>query len=149
MNVMITGAGRACALGYNLVLRYLENGDTVVATVRKDSQALLELQKQYGARLHILVMDIGSTTSVEKARNQLMTEMTHLDLLINNAVTVSPDYGKEFFDTNLDYIAHTVDVSAVGAMRVIQSFYGMLKKSQMTALIMRRRAVSVNVTERI
>ncbi len=26
-NVMITGAGRSYALGYNLVLRYLENGE--------------------------------------------------------------------------------------------------------------------------
>ena len=35
-NVMVTGAGRSYALGYNMVLRYLEAGDTVVATVRKE-----------------------------------------------------------------------------------------------------------------
>lgn len=33
--VMITGTGRSYALGYNLVLRYLEAGDTVIASVRK------------------------------------------------------------------------------------------------------------------
>ena len=38
--VMVTGAGKECALGFNLVLRYLENGDTVIATVRKESPAL-------------------------------------------------------------------------------------------------------------
>ncbi len=27
-NVMITGTGRAAGLGYNLVLRYLETGDS-------------------------------------------------------------------------------------------------------------------------
>lgn len=31
-NVMITGAGRPYALGYNFVLRYLENGDNVMLT---------------------------------------------------------------------------------------------------------------------
>ena len=34
-NVMITGAGKAVGLGFNLVFRYLESGDTVVATIRK------------------------------------------------------------------------------------------------------------------
>ena len=33
-NVMITGAGKAVGLGFNMVLRYLEAGDNVVATVR-------------------------------------------------------------------------------------------------------------------
>lgn len=34
-NVMVTGAGKAVGLGFNLVLRYLEAGDNVVATIRK------------------------------------------------------------------------------------------------------------------
>lgn len=38
--VFITGTGRKEALGFNLVLRYLEQGDTVIATVRKPSEAL-------------------------------------------------------------------------------------------------------------
>lgn len=50
-NVMITGTGRSYALGYNLVLRYLEAGDNVVATVRRDSEALFRLKEQYGERL--------------------------------------------------------------------------------------------------
>lgn len=37
--------------------------------------------------------------------------MDHLDLLINNAVTVSPDCDKGFFEADLDYIAKTVDVA--------------------------------------
>ena len=35
--VMVTGAGRSYALGYNLVLKYLEAGDTVIASIRKPS----------------------------------------------------------------------------------------------------------------
>ncbi len=135
-NVCITGTGRKVGLGYNLVLRYLERGDTVVATVRKRSEELEELKKEYGDRLIILMMDIGSTPSVEAAAKELAEKIDHLDLLINNAVTVSPDCDKGFFDANLDYIAKTVDVAAVGPMRVIKALYGLLKKSEMTALIM-------------
>ena len=46
-NVMITGTGRSYALGFNLVLRYLEAGDRVVATVRRESEALLQLIQNF------------------------------------------------------------------------------------------------------
>jgi len=135
-NVMITGAGKKVGLGFNLVLRYLEAGNKVVATIRKESPELEELKKEYGDNLIILMMDIGNTESVENAVNELSEQIDHLDLLINNAVTVSPDCDKGFFDANLDYIARTVDIAAVGPMRVIKAFYGLLKKSEMTSLIM-------------
>lgn len=133
--VMITGTGRSYALGYNMVLRYLECGDRVIATVRKESEALLNLKKTYGDRLYILTMDIGSSDSVREAAKEAAEQFACIDLLINNAVTVSPDCDKDFFDVNLDYIAHTVDVTAVGALRVIQAFYPLLAKSEMTALV--------------
>lgn len=134
-NVMVTGTGRSFALGFNMVVRYLENGDTVVATVRKPCEDLLKLKEQYGDKLIILTMDIGSTESVENAYKNLEGQLDHLDLIINNAVTVSPDCDKEFFEANLDYIANTVNVTSVGAMRVIKAFYPMLKRSDRTALI--------------
>lgn len=133
--VMITGTGRSYALGYNMVLRYLENGDTVIATVRKESEELLKLKETYGDCLYILTMDIGSTESVRAAAEEAEKRFGCIDLLINNAVTVSPDCDKDFFDVNLDYIARTVDVSAVGPLRVIQAFYPLLKKSTQTALV--------------
>ncbi len=134
--VMVTGTGRSYALGFNLVLRYLENGDTVIATVRKESKELNELKEKYGDKLYIVMIDIGSTESVCAAKEKVAECFDHIDLLINNAVTVSPDCDKEFFDTNLDYIAHTVDVTAVGPLRVIKAFYPLLAKSEQTALIM-------------
>ena len=135
-NVMITCAGKAVGLGFNLVRRYLEAGDTVVATIRKPCPELDELQKQYGERLIILTMDISSTASVQAAANFLLEKLDHLDLLINNAVSVSRDCDKDFFEADLDQIARTVDITAVGAMRVIKAFYPMLYKSEITALIM-------------
>lgn len=135
-NVMITGTGRSFALGYNMALRYLENGDTVIATVRKESEDLNKLKEQYGDKLYILTMDIGSTESVEAARESLPTEITHIDTLINNAVTVCPDCDKEFFDVNLDYIASTINVTGVGALRVIKAFRDLLMNGDDVGLIM-------------
>ncbi len=145
--VMVTGAGRSFALGFNLVLRYLENGDKVVATVRKNSPELTELKEKYGDMLEILIMDIGSTESVVNAQKELAEKLDHLDLIINNAVTVSPDCDKEFFEANLDYIANTVNVTSVGAMRVIKAFYPMLKKSSDTALIINISSEAGSITK--
>lgn len=135
MNVLVTGAGKQVGLGFNLVLRYLEAGDTVVATIRKECRELEELKTRFGDALIILMMDIGSTESVNIAAEELAAKIDHLDLLINNAVSVSPDCDKGFFEANLDLIARTVDITAVGAMRVIKAFYPLLEKSRMTALI--------------
>ena len=51
--VLITGTGRPYALGFNLVRRYLENGDRVFASIRRPSEALEALQKEYPDQLHI------------------------------------------------------------------------------------------------
>ena len=55
-NVLITGAGRPQALGFNLVRRYLEHGDRVFACVRKPADAFDELPRAYPEALTVLVM---------------------------------------------------------------------------------------------
>ncbi len=134
-NVFITGTGREMALGFNFVRRYLEQGDHVIATVRKPSPALERLAADYPGSLDILTMDIGSSESVNAAAAEAAKLVPCIDLLINNAVTTSPDCGKEFVDANLDYIAGVVDVGAVGPLRVIKALLPLLKKSEGTALI--------------
>ncbi len=134
-NVFITGTGREQALGFQFVKRYLEAGDTVIATVRKESEALKKLQAEYADTLHILTMDIGDTQSVEKAAKQAGEMVGSLDLLINNAVTTSPDCMKEFAEANLDYIAGVVDIGAVGPLRVIKALLPLLEKSEKGAFV--------------
>lgn len=132
---MVTGTGRSYALGFNMALRYLENGDTVIASVRKDSDELNKLKEKYGEKLFIVKMDISSTESVNEAKELVEKQFSSIDLLINNAVSVSPDCDKGFFEANLDYIARTVDITAVGPLRVIKAFYPLLSKSTKTSLV--------------
>ncbi len=134
-NVLVTGTGREMALGFNFVRRYLEQGDTVFACVRKPSEALEKLQEQYPAALHILTMDIGSTESVNAAAEKAAQLVPCLDLLINNAVTTSPDTNKELEDFDLDTVMPALDVATVGPLRVIKTFLPLMRKSEGTALI--------------
>ena len=134
-NVLITGTGRPYALGFNLVRRYLENGDTVLATIRRPSEGLEDLRKAYPDTLYILTMDIASTESVNAAAWQAEKLTDHLDLIINNATTASADTNKELPDFDLDLIAPAVNVGAVGPIRVLKAFLPLLKKSEMGALV--------------
>ncbi len=133
--VLITGTGRPYALGFNLVRRYLENGDCVFATVRRPSQALETLKTAYPDRLHILTMDISSTESVSAAARVAEKLTSQIDLIINNATTASADTMKELPDFDLDQIAPAVNVGAVGPIRVLKAFLPLLKKSKIGALV--------------
>ena len=134
-NVLITGTGRPYALGFNLVRRYLENGDTVLATIRRPSEGLEDLRKAYPDTLYILTMDIASTESVNAAAKEAEGLVSRLDLIINNATTASADTNKELPDFDLDLIAPAVNVGAVGPIRVLKAFLPLLKKSEIGALV--------------
>ena len=133
--VLITGTGRPYALGFNLVKRYLENGDCVLASVRRPSEALEKLRTEYPDRLHILTMDISSTESVEQAARDAEKLVSSLDLIINNATTASADTMKELPDFDLDLVAPAVNVGAVGPIRVLKAFLPLRKKSETGALV--------------
>ncbi len=137
MNVFITGTGRETALGFCFVRRYLEQGDHVIATVRKPSEALEKLAEKWPGKLDILTIDIGNTESVKAAAEKTAELVPCIDLIINNAVVTSPDYkaGSSFEDTTLDYIPDMMNVSAVGPMRVIQALEPLLYKSEGTAMV--------------
>ena len=134
-NVLITGTGRPYALGFNLVRRYLENGDNVFASIRKPSEALEKLRLEYPERLHILTMDISSTDSVCRAAEEAAKQTASLDLIINNATIASADTMKELPDFDLDLIAPAVNVGAVGPIRVLKAFLPLLRSSEKGALI--------------
>ena len=133
--VLITGTGRPYALGFNLVKRYLENGDRVFASVRRPSEALEALKREYPDRLHILTMDIASTESVNAAAREAEKLTDRIDLIINNATTASADTMKELPDFDLDLIAPAVNVGAVGPIRVLKAFLPLLKHSKIGALV--------------
>jgi len=132
---MVTGTGRPNALGFNLAKRYLEQGDCVIATIRKPSEALDELKKQYPDKLIVLTMDIADTQSVNAAAAEAEKLVPCLDLIVNNAAAYAPDTREDIFHFDLDHVAPVINVGAVGPLRVIKAFYPLLKKSKDTALI--------------
>lgn len=134
--VMVTGTGRSYALGYNITLKYLEAGDTVIATIRKPSADIGALKEKYKDQLIVATMDLLDTESVNAAAKEVAGQVDHIDTLINNAVGVAPDVDKGFFAADLDNIPRTLDLISVGTLRLIKAFYPLLIKAPGTALIM-------------
>ena len=128
--VLITGTGRPEALGFNLVRRYLENGDRVFACVRKPTDVFDALKKAHPGRLDEVIMDVASTESVRAAFEAVSAKADRLDTIINNAVTTAPDCGSFVLACDPDHFADTVNVDAAGPLRVIQAFFPLLKKSE-------------------
>ncbi|MBP5252680.1 MAG: SDR family NAD(P)-dependent oxidoreductase [Lachnospiraceae bacterium] len=133
--VMVTGTGRSYALGYNIALRYLEAGDTVIATIRKTSPDIDALKEKYGDKLIVVTMDLTDTASVNAAAAEVSGKVDHIDILINNAVGVAPDVDKGFFDADLDNIPPVLDLISVGALRVVRAFYPLLSACPENSLV--------------
>jgi NAD(P)-dependent dehydrogenase (short-subunit alcohol dehydrogenase family) len=92
-NLLITGAGSG--IGKELVVRAVERGDTVFATLRS-AQGLRELEGR--KNLHLVIMDVGDSDSVTKG-------FSEVDRLLSGAL--------------LDGVVHCAAVSPLGALEVL------------------------------
>ena len=123
MHVVITGAGRG--LGLQFARQCVARGDTVYATVRRDSEALREL----GAT--VLRLDVADPASIEAFAAELAGLTDRVDLLINNAGINSRGVPEgqgnvRFGDLEPEGILTMVRVNAIGPVLVTQALAGLL-----------------------
>ncbi len=105
--VLICGAGGG--LGSACVKRFLDLGDSVVATVREveASQRLLELREQYAQRLTLLALDITSAEGVRDVLGGARANDAPPDVLVNCIGIATPGtvegddaYQRQMFEVN-------------------------------------------------
>nr|WP_086880848.1 MULTISPECIES: SDR family NAD(P)-dependent oxidoreductase [Streptomyces violaceusniger group] len=117
----ITGSSRG--LGRALVTAALEAGDRVVATARRP-EALAEVFKEYGDRVHPLALDVTRPEAAREAVEAALARFGRIDVLVNNAgyANVSPietsddeDFRAQF-ETNFWGVYH-VTKAALPALR--------------------------------
>lgn len=125
MNVVITGANRG--IGLELVRQYLSRGDSVYAGARTPpkSGGLTTLAGPYGGQLHVMACDVARQASV---RSFAAAVTVPIDVLINNAGvrTEKDDLG----DLDIDNAARTLEVNALGLLRVTIELLPMLRRSK-------------------
>jgi NAD(P)-dependent dehydrogenase (short-subunit alcohol dehydrogenase family) len=127
--ILITGANRGIGLG--LTTYFLNLGERVVATAR-DPDASGELQSlaadfNRDGQCAIETLDINSDLSV-KALALKLASLKCLDVLVNNAGIIG-ERETSFAELSLKDVLNTINVNAVGSMRVTQAMLPLLKKS--------------------
>ncbi len=132
--VLITGANRGLGLEFT---RYaLGRGDQVFAGLRNPNKAtaLQELQALYPGQLQLLRIDVASRASIEASARELRTNLSGLDLLINNAGINSRSADAGEFDKHVklgrlepEAMIDMFRVNSLGPLLVAQQYLDLLK----------------------
>ncbi|MDP4501268.1 SDR family oxidoreductase [Nonomuraea turcica] len=110
----ITGASRG--LGRAFALAALERGDQVVAAARTITRQ--DFDEQYGDRLLALPLDVTDRDAVFAAVNTAVEHFGRLDIVVNNAGTMSSGMVEEFTEAQA---RAQLEVNLFGAMWVCQA----------------------------
>ena len=118
--VVISGVGPA--LGTTLARRCAEDGADLVLAART-VERLEDVAKQVtdlGRRAVAIGTDITDEAQVDNLVKQTLDAYGKVDVLINNAFKV-PSM-KPFANTSFDHIRETLELTVLGALRMIQGF---------------------------
>ncbi len=123
--ILITGGNRG--IGLAMTKLSLEAGHQVLAGCRRPDKAdmLQQLGQQFG-HLSVFQIDVASDDSVAAAYTAVSGLATTIDLLINNAGVNPRD---NFATFSAETMVETLNINAVGAMRVGHVFASLISKN--------------------
>ncbi|WP_211748511.1 SDR family oxidoreductase [Paenibacillus sp. Marseille-Q4541] len=126
----VTGADRG--LGYSMTITLLQEGYSVFAgRYMEDWGSLDEAKKEYGEKITIVPLDIGSDESVTAALAVVTSMTSHLDLLINNAgITDAKDQATVLDEMDFEVMSRIYTVNTLGPLRVSHAFMELLLQGQ-------------------
>jgi NAD(P)-dependent dehydrogenase (short-subunit alcohol dehydrogenase family) len=136
-NVMITGANRG--IGLEFTKRYLDRGDTVVATYREEGRSieLKGLEIRGDQPVITVKLEVRDQASIDAAFDEVSQRIDTLDLLINNAgmgddsVDLgNPDHHKLFGQLTSEALLDVIAVNAVAPIMVTQAFVSLMEWSE-------------------
>jgi NAD(P)-dependent dehydrogenase (short-subunit alcohol dehydrogenase family) len=133
-NAFVTGADRG--LGLALCAGLLEQGWRVFAGQHRPSWPELgELSSRFPDRLHVLPLEVRSIESVRVAAQAASAVTDSVDLLINNAGVLSRTEGRTIREAqDYDEIQRTLDVNALGPLRMVETFLSLTDRSDLKRL---------------
>ncbi|WP_347555791.1 SDR family oxidoreductase [Robbsia sp. KACC 23696] len=112
---LITGC--SSGIGLSLAHAAVARGDTVLATVRR-ADALTDLQRDYPAHLHVLILDLTDTEAVRRVVDAAFQAHGAIDVVVSNAAYGLFGAAEEVSDTQ---IRRQIDTNLVGSIQLIRA----------------------------
>jgi NAD(P)-dependent dehydrogenase (short-subunit alcohol dehydrogenase family) len=131
--ILITGASRG--FGAALAASFAQRGARVFAGARHPRPVLERTAARYPQSITIVGLDVSDGESVEQARAAVAAREQALDMVINNAAIRSPTVGNPIESIDFADVARTLDVNAVGPLRVVQAFLPLLRAGASPLLV--------------
>jgi NAD(P)-dependent dehydrogenase (short-subunit alcohol dehydrogenase family) len=134
-SVFITGADKG--LGLSLAGRFLEGGFCVFAGDYLSGAALKKAAEQFPDQLTMVGLDVTDPHSIRQAVQTVAEQTPALDILINNAAVYleRPIKLLQAVDFNDMQFQRTMEVNALGPLRVIQQFLPLLEKGERKLIV--------------
>lgn len=126
---LVTGANQE--MGLEVVRQLAGKGFRVFLTARNaetGSKAAGLLQEQ-GADVSFVQLDIADPQSIKRAAKEISATIGHLDVLVNNAGVLEDSAG-DALQTDPRLVLKTIEINALGPLRVTQVFAALLAKSE-------------------
>ena len=126
--VLVTGASRGIGLEY--ARQWLAAGARVFGLARdpEGSAGLTELAARYPEQLVPVRCDVADDASVAAARRRVGAATDGLEILINNAGVMGPR--DDLASLELDGVRRTIEVNALGPLRVTRAFLDLLRAGE-------------------
>jgi NAD(P)-dependent dehydrogenase (short-subunit alcohol dehydrogenase family) len=114
-NWLISGA--SSGLGRLMTEHLLARGDRVVGTVRRGG-ALNDLQRKYGNRLAVALVDLTDTVGIRAAVDDAFRRMGRIDVVVSNAGYGLFGAAEEVTDAQID---HQIRTNLIGSIQLIRA----------------------------
>ncbi len=125
MLAIVTGGSRG--IGYAIVKQLLEQGYSVIATARKESEESLALAKEYGNAFYFQPCDNSLTEDRNNLVKVALEKFGSIDLLVNNA-GVAPRTRKDMLEITEDDFDFIMDINAKGMFFLTQQVANVMAK---------------------
>lgn len=109
--------GTSSGLGRVLTEKLLEQGNKVIATVRK-AEALNDLKERFGNNLWVEILDVTDTEAIRQVVDIAFAELGTIDVIVNNAGYALFCAAEEASD---EQIRHQIDTNIIGSIQVIRA----------------------------
>lgn len=131
---LVTGGNKG--IGFAICQGLYAAGFKVILAARsldKGKEAAKQLES-HDSQVRVVELDVSNDDSIRQAVEHLSQEISHLDVLVNNA-GIYPDEGVNILTISRDLLMKTTDTNAFGPICVTQAFLPLLEKAPAARVI--------------